>query len=438
MKKRLFAALLALLILAASVSCKAQDVTGGGAETSDSSDMQESEESAIRIFEGGKPNYTVVVPEKIPQWLKNASVEAMALWNESVSYESRIDIVSEEYKEYLDKKNPDGIKKPIYLGVTEKTRELYDSLENGTFAINVTENEIIISATAGSFKAAVEYFAKNYIGEHSGTSLPINVGTYVSEKRFEKSTISFDASKEYTTSHSKEYDIPATDASRIMQGGCTDGKHMYFCMIKSVSDVNTQTQDGYVYKYDMMTGELVAKSKMMDLEHGNDIAYNPYENLLYVAYCMPNSSKLAVLNADTLEPVDEIRLKLNLYALDFEPTRRVYVAGVSGQQISIFDESFNISKDYIPNGITLPGKPASNTTQGCCADENYIYYVQYKQNVIRVFDWNGDFVKEVELSIPETTEPENISVIGNMIFIACNNSRWTGGELYFCYLKEKK
>jgi hypothetical protein len=61
-----------------------------------------------------------------------------------------------------------------------------------------------------------------------------------------------------------------------------------------------------------------------------------------------------------------------------------------------------------------------------------------QQNVIRVFDWSGNFVKEIALSIPATIEPENISVIGNRLFIGCNNSKWTGGELYYCYLKEIK
>lgn len=396
------------------------------------------EDNSMHIFVDGVPQYTVVIPDNAPRWLKKATAEATSLWCESVDYESRLETVNEDYKEFLDKKNPDKIKKPIYIGVSEKTRELYDSLENYTFAISVTEDEIIISATAGSFLAAVEYFHENYIGEHDGTSRPFGVGTYVSEKSFESSTVSFDAAKDYTTSHLKEYDIPATGASRIMQGGGTDGRHMYFCMIKSVSNTDTEVQDGYVYKYDMMTGELVAKSEKMDLGHGNDIAYNPYENRLYISNCMPQSSVLEVLDADTLEHIGEVRLKMNVYAVDYEPTRRVYVLGVSGQQISVLDESFNVSKKYIPSGIALPGKPAQNTTQGCCADENYIYYVQYKQNVIRVFDWSGNFIKEIDLSIPETTEPENISIIGNMIFVACNNSKWTGGELYYCYLKEVK
>lgn len=438
MKRKLILLFFAAVLALATVACENSDTPPAGSDVFTSDTVQTQEDASYYIFRDGVPQYMVVLPENAPYWLKKATAEATSLWCEGVDYESRIETVNEEYKEYLDKKDPDNVKKPIYIGVTEKTRELYDSLENYTFAISVTEDEIIISATASSFSAAVEYFAENYIGEHSGTSLPIEPGNYVSPKSFEASTASFDVSKEYTTVHMKEYDIPATGASRIMQGGCTDGKHMYFCMIKSVSNTDTEVQDGYVYKYDMMTGELVGKSEKMDLGHGNDIAYNPYENRLYISNCMPHASVLEVLDAGTLEHVGKVRLKMNVYAVDYEPTRRVYVLGVSGQQISVLDESFNVSREYIPSGICLPGKPASNTTQGCCADENYIYYVQYKQNVIRVFDWSGNFVKEIDLSIPETTEPENISVIGNMIFIACNNSRWTGGELYYCYLKELK
>lgn len=436
MKIRIFALLSIIAVILASVSCVTKDESS---ETTEAPSLtQETEEDFLCVFKDGKACYTVVVPENSPKWLSKTVAEASSLWNASVDYDSKIEVVSESYKEYLDEKNPDKIKKPIYVGVFERTRALYDSLKAGSFSITVTEDEIIISATAGSLWTAAEYFAKEYIGEHDGTSRPFDVGTYVSEPRLEASTISFDAEKKYTTSHIKEYDIPATGDSRIMQGGGTDGKHMYYCMIKSVKDTDTEIQYGYVYKYDMMTGELVGKSAELNLGHGNDIAYNPYENKLYIANCMPQSSVIEVLDAASLEYIGQIRLKQGVYAIDFEPTRRVYVLGVSGQGISILDESFNVSRDYIPEGLSLPGMPASNTTQGCCADENYIYYVQYKQNVIRVFDWSGNFVKEVALSIPETTEPENISVIGRMIFIACNNSKWTGGELYYCYLKEIK
>lgn len=435
MKRILFIAVILFLVISLA-SCNGEEAPHSGTEAP--TDTQPSIDEAMRIFADGKAQYTVVLPENAPVWLKKATAEATALWNEGVEYESRIETVSEDYKDFLDKKDPDNIKLPIYIGVSERTRELYDALGNYSFKIKVDDDGIIISATAGSFRRAIEYFYENYIGEHKGTSLPIKTGIYDGGNVFEKSTVSLDAAKEYTTAHTKEYDIPATDASRIMQGGGTDGKHMYFCMIKSVSNTDTEVQDGYVYKYDMMTGKLVAKSEKMDLGHGNDIAYNPYENKLYISNCMPQASVLEVLDADTLEHVGEVRLRMNVYAVDYEPTRRVYVLGVSGQGISILDESFNVSRDYIPSGISLPGKPAANTTQGCCADENYIYYVQYKQNVIRVFDWSGNFVKEIDLSIPETTEPENISVIGNMIFVACNNSKWTGGELYYCYLKEVK
>ena len=432
MKKLIVLLLLAVIAVLSSCANAGDDIPS----VPETDETTQEEENFLRVFEDGISQYTVILPENCQSWLKRSITVAVNEWNAGIEYENRIQIANEEYKQFLDGKDPENIKKPIYMGVTEKTRELYDSLEPGAFAVRVTEEEIIISATAGSFDAAVKYFGEKYIGEHGGTSLPIEEGDYFSKPDFKQSTIRFDAEKEYTTVHAKEYNVPATGQSRIMQGGGTDGKHMYFCMIKSVGNTDTEIQDGYVYKYDMMTGELVGKSEKMNLGHGNDIAYNPYENRLYISNCMPNASVLEVLDADTLEHVGKVRLKMNVYAVDYEPTRRVYVLGVSGQQISILDESFNVSRDYIPEGISLPGKPASNTTQGCCADENYIYYVQYKENVIRVFDWSGEFVKEIELSIPESIEPENISVIGDRIFIACNNSGWTGGELYFCSLKE--
>jgi hypothetical protein len=46
--------------------------------------------------------------------------------------------------------------------------------------------------------------------------------------------------------------------------------------------------------------------------------------------------------------------------------------------------------------------------------------VLYKQNVITVYDWEGNFVTIIELNVG-SIEPENISVVNGEIFVTCHS-----------------
>ena len=70
-------------------------------------------------------------------------------------------------------------------------------------------------------------------------------------------------------------------------------------------------------------------------------------------------------------------------------------------------------------------QPTSRTkgyvTQGVTSDEQYIYFVLYKSNVITVYDWEGNFVTLIELNVGDI-EPENIAIVRHEIYISCGLS----------------
>ena len=114
----------------------------------------------------------------------------------------------------------------------------------------------------------------------------------------------------------------------------------------------------------------------------------------------------------------------------------VYVHGVSSM------EKCKAASGKIPNSIPvladLCDTRAIDTLYAQTGDVDILVLnasVQYKKNVIMVYDWKGKFVNQIALDIPSGIEPENISLVGDAFYIACNNSSWSGGVVYKTEIK---
>lgn len=197
-----------------------------------------------------------------------------------------------------------------------------------------------------------------------------------------------------------------------LQGGHYDGRYYYQTNIKFDTASGQKENETYILKYDMQTGETAAISECLKLGHSNDIAWNPDTNQLLVVCNKPFYDQLGVLDPDTLEQTGTITLPVKIFCLDYEPGRKQYVAGLSGgQSFVILNEDFEVvSPEFQPTDET-----AGYTTQGCCCDENYIYFVLHNKSVITVYDWDGNYIKTIAFDSPG--EPENISVVDGQIYV---------------------
>ena len=96
---------------------------------------------------------------------------------------------------------------------------------------------------------------------------------------------------------------------RIIQGGTTDGKFIY--VIVHNGD-KTAAAKSRLRKYDISTMEQVAETDPLQVCHGNDIAYKPAENELYVVHCYPNGDTVSGFDADTLAFKRQIKLPVSI------------------------------------------------------------------------------------------------------------------------------
>ena len=328
-------------------------------------------------------------------------------------------------------KNPTTIDQSapeIIVGETNRTASvgLADTLQPRTFIIKAVRDQIIIIGTSDKLTArAVDYFVSEYVNnpqylQNGNLILPRNLNDIQGPFDFEMTDL-INKDDEYTTTYKKLFDIKNADGYRIMQGGGTDGKYCYFAMNNQSFPEGSHMS--YIYKYDVNTWELVARSEALPLDHSNDICYNPDTHELIVVHNAPNRNTISIIDPDTLTVKEKVKIKYQIFSMAYNQSRQQYVIGLSGgQNFALLDTDFKAVKTYSVNSTGY-------TTQGVECDNDFIYFVQYNQNVIMIYDWAGKLVKRVDMTLLGL-EPENISLIEGEFIIGCNNASWTGGEVY--------
>ncbi|GEM_PF-617024 len=208
-----------------------------------------------------------------------------------------------------------------------------------------------------------------------------------------------------------------TVALKSAQGGTCDGKYWYQTCLRVNSDDESKNVVRIV-KYDINTGKQVAISKDMSTCHSNDITYIPETNQLYVVHNAPNRKVFSVIDADTLEFIGTKQLNYDIYCMNYQPSKGLFVIGISGGQNFRF-----LKKDLSSTGKLNQATTVTTgyTTQGCASDDNFVYFVLHKQSAITVYDWSGKFVTVIHFD-SLSKEPENISVIDGKIYVCCVSS----------------
>lgn len=213
--------------------------------------------------------------------------------------------------------------------------------------------------------------------------------------------------------------FPTTGNADQCQGGYTDGKYFYQAFLRPDIQSGEVENEVIIVKYDMETETVVKESEILKLNHCNDITYNPKVEKLIICNATGRKNIVSIMNPDTLELDGEVDLGFEIFSINYNEKRNQYVVGIAGgQSFRLLDENFQtIGEIYDPTTRTV-----GYTTQGNCADDEYIYFLLYNNNVINVYDWNGNFVSWIKLDIPNNIEPENISVVGNTFYIGAVGS----------------
>lgn len=316
----------------------------------------------------------------------------------------------------------------ILVGNTSRkeSQELASKLKSNQFAIKTTDTKIIIvGSSTYMLTLAVEYFIENYLVESKIEAGPGKLVfkekiDYLSDASLNIYEELFTSSKLLSSSCTKLFSFSTpTSTIKIPQGGYVDGEFIYQAFIQKDTASNEANNKVRIKKINLATKKEVLTSADLTLNHANDITYNPKIDRLIVCHNNPNRKTLSLIDPETLEVKSTVTLPCNIYAIAYNELYNMYVVGVSGgQNFRFLDENFQLVDSTVYQATeTTKGY----TTQGIACDDNYIYCVLYKENVITVYDWEGKFVTTIELSIGNL-EPENISVVDGVIYVISTGS----------------
>lgn len=209
--------------------------------------------------------------------------------------------------------------------------------------------------------------------------------------------------------------LDSSEVLNIIQGGTTDGVYYYQAFIKKDKTSGEADNIVRIVKCELATGKVVLTSDNLSLNHANDIAYNAKEKELIVVHNAPYRSLISILDPDTLTVKDTRDIGIDIFCISYNEAHDEYVVGISGtQNFQILNSDFTVK-----SGVCQPTeRTAGYTNQGGSCDDNFIYFILYDENVISVYDWNGDFVTLIELNV-DLVEPESVTVINDEIYIGC-------------------
>ena len=219
------------------------------------------------------------------------------------------------------------------------------------------------------------------------------------------------------TEHVLTIEAPSEECYTV-QGATFDGKYFYTAFINKSEAKET----AIIVKTDK-SGVEIARSEELDIDHANSITILENGNLM-VAHCHSiegNYNKFSIIDKDSLEIIVTADLLNPFMAIAYCDEREQYVGGEwNGDKINFYDDdlvySHSIEVEYIENSIPQSYYCTREAIYSLrfIFDEGFINYLY-------AYSYGGDTLLEYELNIPENTEAEAISVIGNDVYIICGS-----------------
>ncbi len=294
-----------------------------------------------------------------------------------------------------------------------------DALDGYYYTLRCVGDRIVATGNSGAMvERALDHLIDNYLAEDGSIVVPKELN-FTSDAQTPGVADYFDGDTENLTLRSELVGtITPSDGCKIIQGGATDGKYLYVI----VNDGASSGAKSVLKKIDIKTMEVTASKSGLEVDHGNDVVYKKSTSELIIVHNAPNRDTLTVLDAETLEFKQTVKLPMNIYALSYDEYLDCYWVGVSGgDNFAKLTADFQFVKTY-------RSKQHTYVTQGMTSDDKYLYFIRYKKNCVIVYDKKGGYVGEFDVSF--SGEPENISIVGDEFYIVGNNSAWNGGNIY--------
>ena len=304
----------------------------------------------------------------------------------------------------------DNSQPEILIGETNRqaTQDLLADLPPHSYGIRVTEDKVVIVGTSENMTAHALYAFENQFllnKEYTGNGyLRLPVGTEIihTSQSMDDFVGIIRSSHPIAAYVKNDRKLSERDGFTAAQGAATDGTYIYNVLKKKVGEVETDI----IVKSLRSDYSEVKVSQEMPLDHANDMTYDSKRDLLVI----PNMLGKIITRIDpetlTIHSQVDAPLPGTPWAIAYNEARDCYVVAAGGR-LCITDENF-VPRTSFPT-VSSSKKQVG---QGMDADDHFIYMPLSpsseaggnKYNVIMVYDWDGNFVREIPLDVTIETE----------------------------------
>ncbi len=238
------------------------------------------------------------------------------------------------------------------------------------------------------------------------------------------------AAKHLSTSCEEEpylIPTPALDFHTWGQGGWTDGRYYYQAFVWRHDESNQQDNKVVIVKFDLAANRVVGQSEILALNHANDMTYDAKNDRLVIVHNKPNWRQLTFMDPDTLTVIGTQTIEDQIFGMDYNPAKDCYVIGVS----SVYPTFRALDSRFRPTGALFTTIEETNdyVRQTVACNEDFIFHLYWNSSYIVVYDWDGNYITTIDFW-GRDMEPENLTVIGDTIYVCCNDSKKAGCRIF--------
>ena len=202
----------------------------------------------------------------------------------------------------------------------------------------------------------------------------------------------------------------------VVQGSCTDGKYAYYMMVSPVN------QKGRVLKVRMSDSKVIAKSKVMDVNHGNGMCYDSTRDRLVCVTYFSHRQKVVLIDAKSLDYIKTSKVKFKYYTEENDKAQKDKTINADDRGRGLTAIAYNARYDvfvamesgthdiiiYNAKNLQAIGKACTKVTekypgvwQSMDADDQYVYFVLSKYNseqpynIILCLDWHSENLEPI-------------------------------------------
>ncbi len=376
----------------------------------------------------------------------SVTYKVLAYNNVTVDYEE------ETADEYPDQTGNDGtasyvfLKPPTGISVTREGTSMtvtWDESVNATgYTVECSRNSMFkgvrrktVSKTQVTFdglKADKKYYIRVKARNRTDGLLSISYWSHSKNVRGSKK-----ASASYVRNRdNKRLDVREASNQKLygydtIQGSTSDGTYTYTILL------NKSKNRCRIIKMMPGSDKVIKVSGVLNLGHGNDMAYDPDTNRLVVAHGASTKRTISVIDPKTLKRAGRIKITIpdeisgvSLSKLKKKP----YFGGISyipmtgeyALKATYCNMILYLDSDFVPvRAVNLSTSP-NNLNQNTHVTEDYIYRVtspgKKAGNIIYSYDRCGIYLGNIK--IPVLGELEGIYFVGNKLYASVYRSRY--------------